>query len=60
MNNIYNYAKHCFKDKDFNMGGNPQKEKYYLNKMGLTPEDKDVSMFYQAMCTLYELNKKYQ
>ena len=56
---IYKFARHCLSDPEFNVGGIPSNESYYLQKLGLTVTDADLSKFYSAMYDLYELNRKY-
>lgn len=53
-NTVYNFVKHCLTDDEFDCGGIPTKEKYYLKKLGWTPNDEITNRFYNAM---YELKK---
>ena len=56
---IYRFTRHCLSDPEFNVGGIPTNEGYYLQKLGLQVNDPDLSKFYGALYTLYELNRKY-
>lgn len=66
---IYDFARHCMKDKEFNRGGLPSREYEFFDALGLyycigehgeiKSVSSDIEKFYEAMTTLYELNKKY-
>ena len=64
---VYEFAKACMKDKEFNCGGIIRNEQKYLNAVGFSytvedgtvRESEDLKLFYEAMYTLYELQKKY-
>lgn len=57
MANLKNFINHCITDEEFWMrGGIPSKEKYYINKLGMTEEQ--VNSFYDAMVTLQHLAKE--
>lgn len=65
---VYEFAKKCMKDIEFNNGGIIPNERKYLDAVGFeyTVKDgcvansgEDLAKFYDAMCTLCELNKKY-
>ena len=51
------FIKHCMTDEEFWLaGGIPTKEKYYVDKLGLTEEQ--LSVFYEAMVGLQQLSKE--
>ena len=54
---LRNFIKHCMTDDEFWLaGGIPTKEKYYINKLGLTEEQ--LNVFYDAMVGLQQLSKE--
>lgn len=57
---FYSFAKHCMADFEFNHGGIPSKEKYYLYKLDLTMDHPDLAKFYEAMDILLNLQEKYE
>ena len=64
---VYEFAKACMKDKEFNCGGIIPNERKYLEAVGFafTVEKGDYNIgedackFYEAMAILRELQKKY-
>lgn len=65
---VYDFAKKCMSDAEFNRGGIPQNERKYLDAIGFeyTVRDgqvysygEDLEKFFSAMVVLCELNKKY-
>ena len=65
---VYDFAKKCMADDEFNRGGFIKNERKYLDEIGFeyTVKDgcirdhgEDLSAFYHAMQILSDLNKKY-
>lgn len=65
---VYDFAKKCMTDDEFNKGGIPKNERKYFDAIGFryTVEDgcimetgEDIKAFYEAMQTLCDLNRKY-
>ena len=65
---IYDFARKCMTDPEFNCGGIPKNERKYLDDIGFeyTMKDgcvwsygEDLNDFYDAMFKLQRLNKKY-
>ena len=65
---VYDFAKKCMADPEFNRGGIVKNERKYLDAVGFqyTVEDgqvinggADMHDFYDAMMTLLRLNNKY-
>ena len=65
---VYEFAKVCMKDEEFNRGGVVANERKYLDAIGFkyTVEDgqvmeygEDLDKFFKAMVTLSVLNNKY-
>lgn len=65
---VYDFAKACMKDAEFNKGGIPKNERKFLDEIGFeyTVKDgqvygygDDLSKFFDAMTTLYNLQRKY-
>lgn len=65
---VYEFAKKLMKDEEFNRGGIIRNERKYLDAVGfeytvkdgcLYSQGEDLTKFYEAMYTLYELEKKY-
>lgn len=65
---VYDFAKKCMADPEFNRGGIVKNERKYLDAVGFQymVEDgqvinggTDVHDFYDAMMTLLRLNNKY-
>lgn len=51
------FIKHCMEDSEFwNAVGIPTKEKYYINKLGMTQEQ--ISKFYECIIGLVQLSKE--
>lgn len=66
---VYDLAKKCMADDEFNRGGILKNERKYLDDIGFeyTVKDgcvysygDDLSKFYNAMETLSNLNRKYK
>lgn len=66
---VYDFAKKCMADEEFNRGGILKNERKYLDDIGFeyTVKDgciyssgEDLSAFYHAMEVLCSLNKKYK
>ena len=65
---VYDFARKCMKDPEFNCGGIPKNERKCLDAIGFDYsivdgcmcEGEDLYRFYQAMCTLKALNDKYK
>lgn len=66
---VYEFAKKCMNDEEFNRGGIVKNERKYLDAVGfeytvkdgvLASQGEDLSMFYDAMMTLLVLNDKYK
>lgn len=66
---VYEFAKKCMDDEEFNRGGIIENEREYLDAVGFeyTVENgcvsrcgKDLSEFYCAMTVLMDLNEKYR
>ena len=66
---VYDLAKKCMADDEFNRGGILKNERKYLDDIGFeyTVKDgcvysygDDLSSFYNAMETLSNLNRKYK
>lgn len=66
---VYDFAKKCMADEEYNRGGLPKNERKYLDAIGFkyTVEDgciaeagDDLKAFYDAMAVLCNLNIKYQ
>ena len=54
---LKHFIKHCLTDEEFwQRGGIPTKEKYYIEKLRMTEEQ--ISIFYEAMCSLQHLSKE--
>lgn len=51
-NTVYAFAKHCMEDDEFNRGGLPAKEAYYLKKLGWNRESDELAEFYKALTTI--------
>lgn len=65
---VYEFAKKCMADKEFNAGGIVTNERKYLDAVGfeytvlggqVSEEGDDLAEFYKAMITLKKLNDKY-
>ena len=65
---VYEFAKKCMNDEEFNRGGIIKNERKYLDAVGFeyTVKDggieslgEDLGKFYDAMTTLLTLNDKY-
>lgn len=65
---VYDFAKACMKDPEFNKGGIPKSERKWLDEIGFeyTVKDgcvynygEDLDDFYKAMTTLCNLQRKY-
>lgn len=65
---VYDLAKKCMKDEEFNRGGIIKNERKYLDAVGFAYKvdggvvvecGDDAHEFYEAMCTLAKLNQKY-
>ena len=65
---VYDFAKKCMADEEFNRGGIPKNERKYLDDIGFeyTVKDgcvysygDDLSKFFDAMQTLCDLQRKY-
>ena len=52
---VYNFAKHCLNDPEWNAGGMPTKEEYYLKKLGWTTESDELEIFYNALRKIWRL-----
>lgn len=66
---VYDFAKKCMKDEEYNRGGVVKNERKYLDAIGFeyTVKDgvvvtggEDLVKFYTAMETLRRLNEKYE
>lgn len=66
---VYDFAKKCMADEEFNRGGIIKNERKYLDAIGfeytvkdgcISDSGEDLSRFYSAMETLLNLNRKYQ
>ena len=66
---IYEFAKKCMNDEEFNAGGIVTNERRYLDAVGFSytvsngavqSVDTDATEFYTAMATLKRLNDKYE
>lgn len=66
---VYDFAKKCMKDEEYNRGGVVKNERKYLDAIGFeyTVKDgiiaaggEDLTKFYEAMETLRRLNEKYE
>ena len=69
MKTVYDFARMCMRDEEFNRGGIPKNERKYFDEIGFeyTVKDgcihrysDDAEAFFRAMCTLMELNRKYK
>lgn len=65
---VYEFAKKCMQDEEFNRGGIVKNERKLLDSVGfeytmqsgvINSVGKDASDFYIAMESLRQLNKKY-
>ena len=65
---VYEFAKVCMKDVEFNRGGIVTNERKHLDAVGfeytvkggvIVESGEDLAKFYDAMATLRELNEKY-
>lgn len=64
---VYEFAKKCMSDTEFNKGGIVKNERKYLDAVGFEykvshgqiVESEDIDKFYEAMVTLLRLNEKY-
>lgn len=65
---VYDFAKHCMNDANFQVSGIPTNERKWLDAIGfeytvkdgcISNSGEDLSEFYNAMCTLLALNNKY-
>lgn len=65
---VYEFAKKCMNDKEFNNGGIITNERKYLDAVGfeytvkegcIASSGEDLSRFYDAMFILRNLNEKY-
>lgn len=65
---VYEFAKKCMADKEFNAGGIVTNERKHLDAVGfeytveggqVSGTGKDLADFYEAMATLRRLNEKY-
>ena len=68
MVTVYDFARKLMKDEEFNRGGIMKNERKYIDAIGfdytvhggvLDEYGEDLSKFFGAMCTLCELQKKY-
>jgi len=66
---VYDFAKKCMDDEEFNRGGIIKNERKYLDDIGFEYSVKfgcvyshgeDLAAFYSAMQTLLDLNNKYK
>lgn len=66
---VYDFVRHCMKDDNFQVSGIPANERKWLDAIGfdyhvkdgcISESGTDLSIFYNAMVTLCELNKKYK
>lgn len=65
---VYEFAKKCMGDAEFNKGGIVKNERKYLDAVGFEykvsngqiVEGEDIDKFYEAMVTLLRLNDKYK
>ena len=66
---VYDFAKKCMADEEFNKGGVPKNERKCLDAIGFeyTVKDgcvmnfgEDLKKFYDAMTTLLVLHNKYK
>lgn len=66
---VYDFAKKLMNDPDFNAGGIMKNERKYMDAIGFeyTVKDgcvysygDDLREFFEAMCKLCKLNKKYK
>lgn len=55
---VYEFAKYCLDDEEFNRGGIPTEEKNFLNKLGWKIGDVNLALFYEAVGRLYDLQKE--
>lgn len=55
---VYEFAKHCLTDKEFNRGGIPTKELYYRKKLNWRNDCLKLKLFYEAVCQLYDLQRE--
>ena len=53
-NLVYKFARHCMTDDEFECGGIPTRESYYLKKLGW--DEATINKFYEAMCTIKFMN----
>lgn len=58
-NTVYNFARHCLSDKEWNMGGIPTKENYYLKKLEWNIDSDELEEFYNALRIIWKLDNKY-
>lgn len=65
---VYEFARKCMNDEEFNRGGIVKNERKYLDAVGfdyrmqggcIAESGADLTKFYEAMETLKELNEKY-
>lgn len=65
---VYDFAKKCMADPEFNRGGIVKNERKYLDAVGfeykveggqVVESGADLQRFYEAMMTLLSLNNKY-
>ncbi len=65
---VYDFAKKCMADEEFNRGGIVKNERKYLDKIGfdykvshgaICESGEDLERFYNAMQVLLELQNKY-
>ena len=67
MVTVYDFARKLMKDEEFNRGGIMKNERKYIDAIGFDyavhngeiEYGDDLSKFFSAMCTLCELQKKY-
>ena len=66
---VYDFARKCMRDEEFNRGGIVKNERKYLDLIGFpyTVKDgviyesgEDLKRFYEAMYTLLDLQRKYK
>lgn len=65
---VYDFARKCMKDEEFNCGGIVKNERKCLDAVGfaykveggqVVESGEDLKKFYEAMHTLLELHNKY-
>ena len=58
---VYDFARACMNDPEFNRGGIVKDERAHIKAVGFQggADDYDLYKFYESMAILYKLQRKY-